>query len=65
MKRDAQALAFDPITVELTQNMFDRDAFHVTVAYNGDGRLLDPARLNRISSIITGTASGAGRTSTG
>ena len=43
---------FGPITVEMTQNMFDRDAFHVTAAYSGDGRLLDPARLNRISSIM-------------
>ena len=42
----------DAITVEPTQNMFDRDAFHVTVAYNGDSRLLDPAKLNRISSLI-------------
>ena len=41
---------FDPITVELTQNMFDQDAFHVTVVYHGDGRLLTPAKLNRISS---------------
>ena len=46
------SFTFDPITVELTQNMFDEDAFHVTVAYNGEGRLLDPAKLNRISSLI-------------
>ena len=43
-------ITFDPITVEPTQNMFDDDAFQVTVAYHGDGRLLDPAKLNRISS---------------
>ena len=47
-----ETITFDPITVELTQTMFDRDAFHVTVAYHGDGRLLDPAKLNRISSLI-------------
>ena len=49
-------LTFDPITVEPTQNMFDRDAFHVTVAYHGDSRLLDPAKLNRISSLMTDNA---------
>ena len=47
-----ETITFDLITVELTQNLFDRDAFHVTVAYNGDSRLLDPAKLNRISSLI-------------
>ena len=45
-------LAFDPITVEATGNMFDRDAFRVTVVYHGDGRLLEPAALNRISSLM-------------
>ena len=44
------SLTFDLITVEVIQNMFDYDAFHVTVAYHGDGRLLNPAKLNRISS---------------
>ena len=32
--------------------MFGQDAFHVTVAYDGDGRPLDPAKLNRISSVM-------------
>ena len=41
---------FDSITVEPAQNIFDYDAFHVTVVYDGDARLLDPAKLNRISS---------------
>lgn len=45
-------LTLDSITVQVTQNMFDHDAFHVTVAYNGEGRLLDPVKLNRISSLI-------------
>lgn len=45
-------ITFDPITVEVTQNIFDHDAFHVTVAYNGDVRLLDPAKLNRIRSLM-------------
>ena len=45
-------LTFDPITVELTQNMIDEDAFHAVVVYQGDGRLLDPAKLNRISSLF-------------
>ena len=50
-------LTFDPITVEVTQNIFDRDAFHVTVAYDSDVRLLDPAKLNRISSqMVDGAA---------
>ena len=43
-------LTFDPITLELTQNIFGQDAFHVTVVYHGDGGLPDPAKLNRISS---------------
>ena len=47
---------FDPITVELSQNMFGQDAFHVTVVYHGDGRLLDPAKLNRISSYMVDKA---------
>ena len=51
---------FDPITVELTQNMFDQDAFHVTVAYDGDGRPLDPAKLNRISSVMVDEAAELG-----
>ena len=51
---------FDPITVEVTQNMFDDDAFHVTVAYHGDGRLLDPAKLNRISSLMVDEATELG-----
>ena len=29
-------LAFNPITVEVTENMFDRYAFHVTAVYHGD-----------------------------
>ena len=53
-------LAFDPITVEVTENMFDRDAFRVTVVYHGDGRLLDPGKLNRISSLMVDEASGLG-----
>ena len=51
---------FDPITVELTQNMFDQDAYHVTAVYNGDGRLLDPAKLNRISSLMIDRATELG-----
>lgn len=47
---------FGPIPVELTQNMFDRDACHVTAAYSGDGCLLAPGKLNRISSLMTGRA---------
>ena len=53
-------LAFAPITVDVTGNMRDLPAFHVTVVYDGDGNLLDPARLNRISSIITGRAAELG-----
>ena len=55
-----KTLTFDPITVELTQNMFDQDTFHVTVAYDGDGRLLDPAKLNNISSLMIDRAAELG-----
>ena len=53
-------LTCDPITAEPTENMCDLPAFQVTVVYDGDGRLLDPARLNRISSLITGRAAELG-----
>ena len=55
-----KSLTFDPITVELTQNMFDQDAYHVTVAYDGDSRLLDPAKLNNISSLMIDRAAELG-----
>ena len=55
-KRSGKSLTFDPITVEVTQNIFDQNAFHVTVAYNGDSRLLDPAKLNNISSLMSDRA---------
>ena len=55
-----RTLTFHPITVEVTQNMFDQDAFHVTVVYHGDGRLLDPAKLNRISSLVIDRAAELG-----
>ena len=47
------SLIFDPIRVELTQNMRDEDAFRVTIVYDGDRSLLDPARVNRISSVLS------------
>ena len=40
--------------------MFGQDAFHVTVAYDGDSRLLDPAKLNRISSQMVDEAADLG-----
>ena len=40
--------------------MFDQDAFHLTVAYDGDSRLLDPAKLNRISSLMIDRAAELG-----
>ena len=55
-----ETLTFDPITVELTQNIFDEDAFHVTVAYDGDSSLLDPTKLNRISSLMIDRAAELG-----
>ena len=55
-----ETFTFDPITVELTQNIFDHDAFHVTVAYDSDSRLLDPAKLNRISSLMIDRAADLG-----
>ena len=55
-----ETFTFDPITVELTQNMFDENAFHVFVVYDGEGRLLDPAKLNRISSLIVDEATELG-----
>ena len=51
-----ETFTFDPITVELTQNMFDENTFHVFVVYDGDSRLLDPSKLNRISSLMTDRA---------
>ena len=53
-------LIFDPITVEVTENMWDLPAFHLTVVYDGDSRLLDPARLSRISSIMIDKAAELG-----
>ena len=53
-------LTFDPIMVDVTQNMFDEDAFHVFVVYDGDSPLLDPAKLNRISSLMTDRAAELG-----
>ena len=53
-------LTFQFIIVELTQNMLNQDAFHVTVAYDGDSRLLDPAKLNRISSLMIDRAAELG-----
>ena len=53
-------LTFDPITVEPTQNMFDQDAFRATVVYDVDSRLLDPAKLNRISSLMIDRAAELG-----
>ena len=51
-----ETFTFDPITVEPTQNMFDQDAYRVTMAYHGDGRLLVPAKLNRTSSLMVDEA---------
>lgn len=51
---------FEPISVQLTHNMFGQDAFHITAAYNGDSRLLDPAKLNRISSLMIDRAAELG-----
>ena len=51
---------FDPVTVELTQNMFDQDAFHVTVVYHGDSRLLGPDKLNSVSSQMINRAAELG-----
>ena len=47
------SLAIDTIRIELTQNMKDEDAFHVTVVYDGDRSTLDPAKANRTSSVLT------------
>ena len=46
------SLTFDPIRVERTRNLWDEDAFRVTVVYDGDHSLLDSAKLNAISSGI-------------
>ena len=55
-----ETITFDLVAAELTQNMFNEQAFHVTVPYEGDIRLLDPAKLNRISSLIIDKASELG-----
>ena len=50
------SLTFDSIMVSVTQNMFDENAFLVFVVYDGDSGLLDPAKLNRISSLMVDKA---------
>ena len=55
-----ETFTFDPVTVELIQNMFGQYTFHVTVVYDGDGCLLDPAKLNRISSLMIDRSRGTG-----
>ena len=42
-------LKFDPILVEVVLDQYGEDTFHVTVVYDGEQDLLDPAKLNRIS----------------
>ena len=56
-----ETLRFDPIRVELTRNQFSTwDALHVTVVYDGGHGLLDPAKLNRISSLMADRAAELG-----
>ena len=57
-------LTIDSIRVELTQNMRDETAFHVTVVYDGDRSLLDPAKANRTSSVLTDQLAELGITNT-
>ena len=47
------SLTIDSIRVELTQNMRDETAFHVTVVDDGGRSLLDPAKANRTRSLLT------------
>ena len=53
-------ISFDLVAAELTQNMFGEQAFHVTVPYDGNIRLLNPAKLNRISSLMIDRAAELG-----
>ena len=55
-----ETFTFDSITVGQSHDTFDQDAFHVYVVYHGDGRLLDPAKLNRISSLMVDKAAELG-----
>ena len=53
LERNFQGEAtFDPILVEPTLDSEGQDIFHVTVVYDGDQYLLDPAKLNAISSAM-------------
>ena len=43
-------VSFGPITVEATLDFYDEDNLEVVVVYENSGQLLDPHKLNKISS---------------
>lgn len=47
-------ITFDPITVEPITDYYGEDNLKIIVVYEGDYDLLDPNKLNRISSDLDG-----------
>lgn len=47
-------VSFDPITVEPIVDYYGEDNIEIIVVYDGDEALLDPHKLNRISSELDG-----------
>ena len=46
-------LKFDPIRVVPALDQYGEDTLHITVVYDGDYSLLDPAELNSISTAMS------------
>ena len=46
------SISFDPITVEPIVDYYGEDNLEIIVVYDGDETLLDPNKLNRISSTL-------------
>ena len=55
-------VTFDPITVEPVVDFYGEDTLKIIVVYDGDYALLDPHKLNRISSTLDGILYGMGFT---
>ena len=55
-------IAFDPITVAPITDFYGEDNIEIIVVYDGDEGLLDPHKLNRISSDLDGILYGMGFT---
>ncbi len=53
-------ITFDPITVEPIVDYYGEDALEIIVVFDGDYALLDPHKLNRISSELDDILYGLG-----